>query len=478
MNGSGFRAPGSRFLLLFLFLGIKVFAQSAPLPPLEALDPAVAAQLQSAAGDVEDALNAKAGGRRMAEAYGSLGQVLHAYEFFEPAEAAYLRAARLAPGDARWPHLLGYLYHQTGRLEEAADQFAMVRRTQPDHREATVRLGEVFLGLNRLPEAREQFERAVDVFPAVARRGLGEVTLRQGRFDEAVGHFRAALERAPKADAIHYSLAMAYRGLGRLDEARAHLQRQGPGGIRIADALVDNLQTLLRGERALVIKGRRAYDAGQFDEAAAAFATAVSAAPDSATAHANLGLALAQLGNTARAVAEFETALRLDPENLAAHTSLGMWFVTQGSDLEAIDHLRVAVRQAPDDEQAVVTLSILLAGQARFGDALALLDAANREFPDRTETATTLARLLASAPDRSIRDGRRALALADTVYASSPAPVHGETVALALAELGRCQEAAEWMRRAIDDAARAQDAVQAARLRGEIAKYSGAPCRP
>ena len=477
MSGCRFRGPCSAFVVLFL--GITVFAQSlVPLPPLEALEPAVAEQLQSAARDVEQAIDTEAGDRRIGEAYGALGQVLHAYEFFDSAEAAYVRAARLAPADVRWPHLLGYMYQQIGRLEEAADQFATVTRMQPGHREATVHLGEVYLGLNRLREAREQFEIVPETFPAVSHHGLGEIALRGGRFAEAIRHFLAVLERVPQAGAVHYPLAMAYRGLGRLEEARAHLRQQGPGGVPAADALVDRLPTLVRGQRALVIQGRRAYDAGQFTAAAAAFANAVSAAPGSATAHANLGLALAQLGDTARAVAEFETALRFDPDNLVAHTSLGMWLVRQGRDREAIDHLGAAVAQAPADEQTVVTLSILLAGQARYREALVWLDQAHRQFPERTDTATTLARLLASSPDRSLRDGRRALELADAVYASSPAPVHGETGALALAEVGRCAEAAEWMRRAIEDAARAQDVVESARLRGEISKYDGASCRP
>src|SRR4030095_13649351 len=136
-----------------------------------------------------------------------------------------------------------------------------------------VRLGQVYLGLNRLREARETFESLVMVFPALARAGRGEVAPRERRFDEAVGHFRAALERVPQASSIHYSLAMAYRGLGRLDEAESHLERRSTGGINVGDPTVDTLQTLVRGERGLVVQGRRAYDAGQEQEAGGACCT-------------------------------------------------------------------------------------------------------------------------------------------------------------------------------------------------------------
>jgi hypothetical protein len=50
--------------------------------------------------------------------------------------------------------------------------------------------------------------------------------------------------------------------------------------------------------------------------------------------------------------------------------------------------------------------------------------------------------------------------------------VHSETVALALAELGRCEEALSWMKRAVAEAEQANDAREAARLKGEIAKYA------
>jgi hypothetical protein len=64
------------------------------------------------------------------------------------------------------------------------------------------------------------------------------------------------------------------------------------------------------------------------------------------------------------------------------------------------------------------------------------------------------------------------------VHATEPTPVHGETVALALAELDRCDEARTWMKRAVTEAEQGSDAAEATRLRGELAKYQGRSCRP
>jgi len=453
--------------------------RAVPFPSLDDLEPAVSDQLRQEKRSFETLLeggNVSSG--KLADAYGSLGRLFHAYEFFDSAEACYFNAARLAPGDVSWPHLLGYLYQQTGRLEDAAERFEQAGRMQPGDRAAAVRLGQVYLGLNRLREAREQFSTLVDTFPTLARIGLGEVALRERRFEEAIAQFRAVLERAPQASSLHYSLAMAYRGLGRLEEARSHLAQRGAAGINVGDPIVDSLQTLIRGERGLVVQGRRAYEAGQYQEAAAAFAKALESAPASATARANLGLTHMQLGNTSEAISHLRAAFELAPDDPNVSHELLRLLLRLRRDDEAIEVLKKSRSINSDDEETLVSLSILLAGQNRFGEAVSLLSESNRRFPERTSTATTLARLLAASPDRSLRDGQQALDLATRVYQADPSPAHGETIALAYAELARCNEALTWMKRALTEAERTNDAAEAARLKGEMPKYESASCRP
>ena len=484
---------------------------SIAFPALESLEEAVANHLREAHAEFERAARG-ASGRDLGDAYGTLGRVFHAYEFFDAADACYQNASRLKPNDVNWLHLRAYLRQQSGRFDEAASLYLAARRAAANDYAATIHLGEAYLALGRAADAREQFESMLTRYPAASNAGLGEAALRDGRYAEAIRYLEAALERIPDAGSLHYSLAMAYRGLGRLNDARSHLERRGPGGVRVADPIVDVLPTLVRGERAFVMQGRGAYEAGQFKAAADAFRRAVGAAPGSVTPRVNLGLALAQLGDARGAVEQFEAAVRIDPDNVAARSGLGQLLARQKRDAEAIDHLRIAFRLAPDDRQirtdltaalmrlerkdeaievltkarsvdvddegVLLSLAILLADRQRYREAIALLDDAHRQYPDRAPTATTLARLLASSPDRSVRDGRRALDLATEIYKTRPTPVYGETVALALAELERCEEAADWMRRAIADAERTKDPAETARLKAEAKRYTSRPCRP
>jgi tetratricopeptide (TPR) repeat protein len=463
--------PACAVTLVLAFV-VPVSAQVLPVPRLDDLEPAVSDQIRTQQQLLGVLLeDGGASSSKRADGYGQMGRLFHVYEFFDSAEAAYLNALRLAPNDVTWLHLLGYLYQQTGQLEAAANRFEQAIRVQLNDRAAIVRLGQAYLGLNRLREAREQFQSVEAVFPMLSRNGLGEIALRERRYNEAVSHFRAVLERVPQASSVHYSLAMAYRGLGRLDEARAELEKRGSAGLNVGDPIVDGLQALVRGERGLVAQGRRAYEAGQYKEAATAFAKAIEAAPSSATARVNLGLTQLQLGNTAAAIVTLQQAFDLAPEDTNTSRELVRVLLRAGRPDDAIRVLGKSYSVNADDEETLVSLSILLAQQNRFREAVTLLTEGNRRFPERTATATTLARLLASSPDRSLRDGQHALDLATAVHNAEPTPVHGETVALALAELGRCEEALSWMKRAIAEAGQESDAGEVARLKGEMGKY-------
>ncbi len=63
-----------------------------------------------------------------------------------------------------------------------------------------------------------------------------------------------------------------------------------------------------------------------------------------------------------------------------------------------------------------------------------------------------LAYLLAASPQIDLRNGARALELAERVYNTTGAVQHGALVVLALAEQGRCSEASDWQRRMIEAA--------------------------
>lgn len=452
---------------------------------------------------------------KLGEAYGLLGQVYQAYALRAPAQQCYLNAQQLAPQDFRWVYLLGQLAQQEGRAEEAIRYYQSVRSLRPDYLPAPVHLGNLYLQQHRPTEADASFRAALAINAncTAARYGLGQLALSSRDYAAAVKHFEQTLAEALEANRIHYALAMAYRGLGKIEQAQAHLQQQGTVGVRVTDPLIDGLPALIRGERLHLLRGQLAFDARRLAEAADEFRKAFAANPNSIQARVNLGSVLAQMGEGKQAVEQYQEALRINPNHAAAHYNLGFLLVKQHRHEQAITHLQAAlqanandvdarfllaqallksarpaealtefarvVAAAPDNEEALLEQVQLLLRGKQYSQALASLEQGHARFPQKGQTAALLAWLLAANPQAGLRDGARALTLARLVYQATSLVNHGAIVALALAELGRCREAAAWQRQMIVVAERDRQSELVGKLRAELPRYEQAPpCRP
>jgi tetratricopeptide (TPR) repeat protein len=471
-----------------------------------ALEPAVAEHIRALEESAEELARGPASSERIAEAEGLLGQVYHAYSLAASAEARYGAAQRLAPADFRWPYLLAHLLQQENRADEALTLFERARAIRGDYAPLYVHLGNLHLAQNRLADATRAFEAAlaVDDSIAAARYGLGQVAMSRREYARAVEFLSRVLAAVPDANRVHYVIALAYRGLDQLERAQAHLARQGPVGVRVADPVVDALQDLVRGERLWLVRGRMAFDAGRHADAADAFRKALAAEPASVAAHVNLGTALGLLKDVDGALHAFEKALTLDPDNRpalynlavlhagrqrhdaaarhltrlvqlapddhAAHLLLGRELHASGRLEDARATFEQLRRAAPDDEDAVLGHVDALTALGRHRDAFAEIDRSHARFPSRGRTAARLAYLLAASPDPSLRDPARALPLARQVYDASGAVGHGAVVAMALAAMGRCEEAVSWQRELIAKAER-QDPTLVDPLRSDFERY-------
>ncbi len=490
----------------------------APVPAadLSPLEPAVAEQLAGVRATAEAVVADPArGAAERADAYGTLGRVYHAYGLIEPALAAYANAAALAPGDYRWPYYLGLLHQERGDLAAAAAAYDRVLAAVPRALPALVHRGEVALDLDRPDEAESYLLRALDTEPAsaAARAVLGQVALSRRDFRRAAELLEAALEALPEATRLHYPLALAYRGLGDEERAREHLALRGEVGARPPDPLLAEVEELRVGERVFIARGGTAYRFGRYAEAAEAFRAALAANPESVPAHIDLAAALVALGDAAGAVAELRRALELEPRNPTARYNLALLLGAAGDPAAAARELAAAVESSPRDpgirlayaqalaaagrtDEALAAFRVALdqnptSGPARLGEAQMLVrlgryaDAAGRlreaieTAPEDAEIAYALAKLLAAAPDPAARDGATAIDLATQLDASLPGVRSAEVLALALAEAGRCAEAAAAQRRAAAAARQAGDPGRAAGLEAAAAGYdAGPPCRP
>ena len=379
---------------------------------------------------------------KLSAAYSDLGAIYQAYSLNAPARECYLNASKLSPKDFRWIYLLGKLDQIEGRVNDAIQHFQTAASLQPGFVPVFVNLGNIYLDLNRLDEAKNSFAAALQKQSndASAHYGLGQVALSRRSYAEAVDHFEKALALAPEANRIHYALAMAYRGLRNPEKAKFHLAQQGTVGVRVADPLMDQLQSLVTGARVHLVRGKMALEAKRYQEAAAEFRKALEANPDSVPAHINLGAALTQLGDLKGAADQFQKALISDPNNVNAHYNLAVLLMGDKKHEEAIVHLEKVTAISPNDYGA------------RYFLAQQLL---------------------------VINRAEESLKVAEALYTTTSSLQHGLLVTRALAHLERCDEAAALQRKLIARSrVERKDTLEAA-MKADLERYENSrPCRP
>ena len=456
--------------------------QPVALPELAAAEAGVRSQLQESYAALQKAMAAHASDADLAHAYGGYAMLLHGAEYLDAALPAYLNAAALQPSDARWPYYLGLLYKAKGQSDEAVAAFQRALAIAPDDLTTMIRLAQLEIDLGRLDVAEPVLTKARAIAPrsVPVLAALGQVALARHQYDVAVKNFEAALSIDPGALSLHAPLANAYRGLGKTAVADAHMKQWRNTELPVSDARQDQLQAQLQSGLSFELRGLTAMRAQDWNGAAAAFREGLKVAPEGSVAsrslHHKLGTSLYMAGDPAGAVREFRAVLRTAPSDrpdesaAKANYSLGVLMMSGGRFADAVTFLTDAVKSQPNYAEAHQVLADALrrlgrfepaaahyreviridpsSAEARFGYAVALVRLGRyRDARDSLSESLTilheqpmltlaLARILATAPDASVRDGRRALELAQQLSQTVKTTDVGETLAMAFAEVG------------------------------------------
>jgi len=405
----------------------------------------------------------------LAEAFGDLGTLAFATELIRPGMVCYRNAERLAPHDKRWPYYLGHLGRFSGDVEQSLRGFERALELDPDDRATLFHLGELYLDLERLDDAESIYRRAMALGDPSGSVGLGFVFLERDDFAAAREQFESALARVPDAGRLHYHLGMILARLGDMEGARAHMAQQGPGLPRPADPPMDAVLAL-REELRTVRSVDDLREAGAADSGDPA-------------ARLRLGTALANEGKLDEAEGHFRAALQMggDPQLVrTANLNLGFLLDDRGSPDEAAGYYaRVLEHDAPTGGPAAyLELARTLLQTRRFVSARRVYERGRQALPTDATIANAYAMLLATCPDDTVRDGPAALGLASSLFSAMKNGPQAATLAAALAENGRFEEAAKLQRGALAEAEKLGRPDLTPRLREHLALYeSGRPLR-
>ena len=250
-------------------------------------------------------------------------------------------------------------------------------------------------------DSRSLWMHALAVNPRndAAHNALAAVALRENQVDEAIFHARNALEIRPESPEAHNQLGQAFLSKGRRAEARAEFQQVlaiRPNRPRVHY----NLGTLL-------------LEDGQLDDAMVQFREEIKIQPAFVEAYTNLGTALVRKGEFDEALAYFQKAMELDPSRPKVHYNIAVILRGRGQRDEAAFHLQKELQIDPANAQAHNDLGDLCLQEGRANEAIEHWQKTLELDPANLNAQVNLAWTLATFPDSTIRNGTKAVELAE-----------------------------------------------------------------
>jgi tetratricopeptide (TPR) repeat protein len=505
-------------VLLATLVGCRATPPAAP-PPTAVIRPVALPNLANAVAPMQQlvrerhAAAAQAGtsptpdaGR--ARAYGELGMVLMAAEYFTEAETAFQDAEALAPAEMRWPYYLGHLYRRLGDAGKATAAFERAVKADEGYVPALVWLGNSYLDEGKPEAADPLFDKALARDPRMvaALLGRGRAALARNDYPNAIAFLERGLTIDPDAGPVHVALALAYRSAGQPDKARAHLRLQGTTPLRPPDPIFEEIELLLETPVAYELRGAREMSAGKYDEAIATFQKGVALAPDEpalrhklatclalkgdlngaltamretvrrspnfAKGHYSLALLYLQANDYRRAASSFEDAIRVEPSYVEPRLQLAHLLRRVGQAAASVPHYRQVLELDPRIADARFGYAMALVDEGRFADARDQLMQGMQMFPDRSGFVLALARILSAAPDSAVRDGQRALSLVQALPPAAQQTLDFAMVtAMALAESGRFDDAASLQQQVVDQLPSTVDSQMRQQLTQSLRSY-------
>ncbi|MDA8017200.1 MAG: tetratricopeptide repeat protein [Thermoanaerobaculia bacterium] len=349
--------------------------QEVPAPDLSAAEPPVANQVDEARQHLVETLGSPESLLEVADAYGHLAEVYHAYELRGPAAIAYANAATLDPTNPVWRYEKGLAAYDDGDFTTALELFREAQKLQPAMNVARLRLAETHLALGEAEEARQAAAPLLEDrdYGVAARWVTARAASSVGDDEAAAESFRAVLDAAPGADVVHRPLGQTLLRLGRKAEARMHLDHEGKGQVPFPDPLLERVLSLARTAAAHLRRGNQALVAERAEQAAEEFRSGLEVDPEHLELRLSLGLAQIRDGRPADALETFETAVQHHPDEARAHHDLANALRAVGRPQEAAEAFRHAVELEPDYGSAWFNLGNVLSGLKRWDEAEAAL---------------------------------------------------------------------------------------------------------
>jgi tetratricopeptide (TPR) repeat protein len=246
---------------------------------------------------------------------------------------------------------LGSVFFERGYPETSETFFRRALQDDPTSAEALYGIGSVYLQQQKLKEARESFERVLNLqasYPGTipnAWNNLGILSAREGDAAAAIEFFQRALQLDPAHLIALVNLGNAYRQGKEWAQAKTTLERAfeiGPDDPEVNYSLGMVFAQLDESDRAYEFLKR-----------------AVTLRPVYPEALNNLGVLCLRKRRPEEAIHSFEQSIRVAPEYDQSYLNLARIYAIQGQREKARDVLLALLKRHPDHALAKAELSQL-----------------------------------------------------------------------------------------------------------------------
>jgi protein O-GlcNAc transferase len=322
----------------------------------------------------------------------------------QDAVVADQKAVEISPNDAEAHSNLGVILQELSRLEDAVVSFKKAIEINPDYAEAHSNLGITLKELGRLDDAETSYKTAVHIKPdfAEAHMNLGMTLQALGRLKDAETSYKQAIAIKPEYAEAHFSLGNTLKELGRLEDAEKSYKIATTIKLDYAFAY-NNLGTILKElgqleeaetsfKKAIAIKsdyaeahsnlGVTLQELFKLEEAQIILKKAVAIKPDYAEAYYNLGITLKELGRLQDAEESYKKAIAIKLDYALAYNNLGTTLKELGRLQDAEESYKKAILSKPDYAEAHSNLGVILQELRQFDAAVASFDKAFDLNPD------------------------------------------------------------------------------------------------
>jgi tetratricopeptide (TPR) repeat protein len=241
-------------------------------------------------------------------------------------------------------------------------------------------------------------------------------------------------------------------------------------------ALYRHQRTILSTTAILVIGAlslRAWVQASYWRDSETLFRHALAVTTNNDVAENNLGIVFLGQGKVDDAISLLQAAVDLRPDNSPAHENLAKALVQKGQVADALIHYRKLLELQPDNIEVHNIVGTVFTQQGRVGEGVEEWQKVLAIQPNNGNAMSNLAWVFATSPDQSLRNGAKAVELAEQALRLSGGriPILFRTLAAAYAESGRFAEAIQTAQRGIELADSQGNSSLATELQGNITLY-------